>query len=140
GRDRARPCLPGRPVRALKVRSHEGLRPFHLMTASAAVPEGDEWRSWEKTPMITPHRRLVDSLPRFGMCLGLAGALFIAGCGHPREGTLKLSPEARAPFTAYLPVPTRGAKGRIVEQRPIGIKDRGVAGTKNPVKPGIPPR
>jgi hypothetical protein len=80
--------------------------------------------------MITLHRRLVDSLPRFGICPGLAGVLLIAGCGNPGEGTVKVSPEARARLTPYVPVAISGPKGRIVERQPIGIKDRGVAGTK----------
>jgi hypothetical protein len=82
--------------------------------------------------MITHRRRLVESLFRFAACLALAGTLGIAGCDNPGEGTVQVSPEARARLMPRVPVTTKGPKGRIVEQRPIGIKNRGVTSTSTP--------
>jgi hypothetical protein len=82
--------------------------------------------------MITHRRRLVEKRFRFAACLALPGVLGIAGCGHPGEGTVQVSPEARARLTPRVPVTTKGPKGRLVGERPIGIKDRGVPGTSTP--------
>ena len=90
--------------------------------------------------MISRRRRPVEHLFRSTTCLALAGLAAVAGCGNPGEGTIRVSPEARARLVPHVPVMTKAPKGRIVEQRPIGIKDRGVAHTRIPVKPGIRPR
>ena len=83
--------------------------------------------------MTTHPHRPVESLFRAATYLALAGMLTVVGCGNPGEGTVRVSPEARARLTPRVPVTTRGPKGRrIVEQRPIGIKSRGIAGTQNP--------
>jgi hypothetical protein len=76
--------------------------------------------------MITRRHRPVESLFRSATCLALTGTLAVVGCGHPGEGTIKVSSEARARLTPHVPVMTKGPKARIVGQRPIGIKDRGV--------------
>jgi hypothetical protein len=73
---------------------------------------------------------LVENLGRFANCLIVTGALAGVGCGNSGEGTVQVSPEARARLTPRVPVMTRGPKGRIVEQRPIGNKNRGVSSTK----------
>jgi hypothetical protein len=65
-------------------------------------------------------------------CLVLAGMPAMVGCGHPGEGTVQVSPEARERLSPRVSVKTSGPKGRIVGQRPIGIKNRGVAGTMTP--------
>jgi hypothetical protein len=69
---------------------------------------------------------------RLATSLALAGVLGLAGCNQPGEGTVQVSPEARARLLPRVPVTTRGPKGRGVEQRPIGIKDRGISRVSTP--------
>jgi hypothetical protein len=76
--------------------------------------------------MITHRRQLVGSLFRSGTCLALTGVLAVAGCGNPGEGTVQVSPEARARLRPREPIMTKGRKNQPVGQRPIGIKDRGI--------------
>ena len=64
--------------------------------------------------------------------LALAGVLGIAGCHRPGEGTVQVSPEARARLTPRVSATARGPKNRLVGERPIGIKDRGATGTTTP--------
>jgi hypothetical protein len=78
-----------------------------------------------------PHKELT-SRHRLATSLALAGALGLTGCHQPGEGTVQVSPEARARLSPRLPVTTRGPKGRVVEQRPIGIKDRARPSPSNP--------
>jgi hypothetical protein len=83
--------------------------------------------------MSTHPHRPVESLFRFATCLGLAGVLSSVGCNNSGEGTVQVSREARARLTPRVPVVTRGPKGRrIVGERPIGIKNPGVAGKTTP--------
>ena len=82
--------------------------------------------------MITHLRRVVESLFRFAACLALAGMPGIAGCDNPGEATVQVSPEARTRLMPRVPVTTKGPKGRIVKQRPIGIKNRGVTSASSP--------
>jgi hypothetical protein len=79
--------------------------------------------------MPNPLHRDPASRHRLTASLALAGALSMAGCGHPGEGAVKVSPEARARLTPRVPSTTRGPNRRIVEQRPIGIKNRGIPST-----------
>jgi hypothetical protein len=82
--------------------------------------------------MITRRRRLVESFFRYTACLALAGMLAVVGCGNPGEGTVLVSPEARARLTPRLPATVKGSKSRLVGERPIGIKNRGVPGATTP--------
>ena len=82
--------------------------------------------------MSSPPYRDAASRHRFATCLALAGALVISGCRQPGEGTVQVSPEGRLRLSPRVPVVTRGPKGRVVEQRPIGIKDRARPSPSNP--------
>jgi hypothetical protein len=82
--------------------------------------------------MSNPSHRKAASRHRLATSLALAGALGLAGCRQPGEGTVQVSPEGRARLSPRVPVATRGPKGRVVEQRPIGIKDRGIPRTSTP--------
>jgi hypothetical protein len=64
--------------------------------------------------------------------LALAGVLGLAGCHRQGEGTVQVSPEARARLTPRVSATARGPKNRLVGERPIGIKDRGPSGTTTP--------
>ncbi len=64
--------------------------------------------------------------------LTLLGAPAFGGCGSPGEGTVQVSPEARARLTPRIASKARGSRNRLVVERPIGIKSRGVAGTTTP--------
>lgn len=63
-------------------------------------------------------------LHRLATGLALAGVLGIGGCGNPGEGTIQVSPEARARLSPPVPVLTRGPKARLVGERPIGGAER----------------
>ena len=82
--------------------------------------------------MSNPPHRDAASRHRLATRLALTGALGLAGCRQPGEGTVQVSPEARARLLPGVPVTTRGPKGRVVEPRPIGIKDRGISRTSTP--------
>jgi len=82
--------------------------------------------------MSNPPHRDPASRHRLATSLALAGVLGLSGCRQPGEGTVQVSPEARARLSPRVPVVTRGPKGRVIEQRPIGIKDRARPSPSNP--------
>jgi hypothetical protein len=85
-----------------------------------------------RNAMSNPPQRKPAIRHRFATCLALASALGLAGCRQPGEGTVQVSPEARARLLPRVPVTTRGPKGQGVEQRPIGIKDRRISRASTP--------
>jgi hypothetical protein len=85
-----------------------------------------------RNAMSNPRPTDPASRHRLATSLALAGVLGLAGCRQPGEGTVQVSPEARARLLPRVPVTTRGSKGRVVEQRPIGIKDRRISRTSTP--------
>jgi hypothetical protein len=72
--------------------------------------------------MITHHRRTIDIITRFAACLLLTSVLGIVGCGNPREGTLQVSPEARARFS-----PARVPRSASMTPRPVATTARSSA-------------
>jgi hypothetical protein len=82
--------------------------------------------------MSNPQHGDPASRHRLATSLALAGVLGLAGCRQPGEGTVQVSPEARARLSPRVPVTTRGPRGPVVEQRPIGIKDRSMPSPSAP--------
>jgi hypothetical protein len=80
--------------------------------------------------MIPHPGRRIEVLLRSVACLPLACLLAVAGCGNPGEGTVKVSPEARARLAPPAPAPVKGSKKQHVGERSIGIRSRNVSSTK----------
>jgi hypothetical protein len=71
-----------------------------------------------------PSRRDTGRFHGLATGLALAGPLLLAGCGNPGEGTVQISPEARARLSSQFGPKAKDSRGRPIGGKPVGIKDR----------------
>ena len=74
--------------------------------------------------MRIPTRRDTERFRGLATGGALAVSLLMAGCGNPGEGTVHVSPEARARLTSPFGPDAKDRKGRPIGGKKVGIKDR----------------
>jgi len=70
-----------------------------------------------------PSRRDTGRFQGLAMGLALACPLILAGCGNPGEGTVRVSPKARARLSSPFAPKAKDSKGRPIGGKRVGIKD-----------------